>query len=179
MRVNRFPRRDDGEAGFTLTELLIAMALISITAGIVAFQFTKSWELWRRNWTDVRVQRRARVTLEKIAYELRHARPSSVKISALAGEPRFSRIQFRHINSYEWEYYKKGFRLYSITTSTTPAVYFSTTNFVTDGVESIQFMFVDLRDLGVLDVGVTISETAYRDRVVRQQLTQRVRLRNP
>lgn len=168
-----------GEAGFTLVELLIAMALISISAGIVALQFTKSWELWRRNWTDMQVQRRARTALEQIAYELRHARPSSLRISALPGEPKYSRIRFDHVNTQKWEFYKKGFRLYSIRTSTTPATYFSTTNFVVDGVEGLQFMLVDFRDLTVLDVGVTVSETAFRDRVVRQQLTQRVKLRNP
>jgi len=174
--------RDRNEAGFTLVELLMAMAMISIIVGVTALLFTKSWELWKSAWTEMRVQQSARQVLERMAYEIRHARPGSVKIDSLTGEANYSRIRFRHVGTQRWTFYKQGYRLYSGRTSTTLGAgvdWTSTTTFMADGVEALQFMFTNFQDVSVLDVGVTISQTSYQGRLKRQQLTQRVSMRNP
>lgn len=178
-RVNR--GKDESESGFTLMELLITIGIMSIVLLTVTKMFLGTWRLWKSNWTELRVQQGARTALERIALGLRHARPGSVTIDSGVGEANYSRITFTHVNNETWQVYKEGWRLY-VDLRSDPAVS-GTISFLTDGVEAMQFAYPSFQDTSLVDIGITVSATPYQvrgtDKVIRVQLTQRVRLRNP
>lgn len=178
-RVNR--GKDESESGFTLMELMITIAVMSIVLLTVTQLFLMTWRLWKSNWTELRVQQGARTALERITLGLRHARPGSVTIDSGAGEANYSRLKFTHVNNETWWVYKEGWRLY-VDLRSDPDVS-GTISFLTDGVEAMQFAYPSFQDISLVDVGITISATAYQvrgiDKMIRVQLTQRVRLRNP
>src|SRR5947207_15899180 len=100
------------EAGFTLIELMIAVALLGVGMAFMTNTFLKGWELWKRNYTDLLLQRQGRMAMEQIVQGLRQAEPSTIVIDSLAGEPKFSRISFTHVKTWPYVYYKRRAKLY-------------------------------------------------------------------
>jgi len=166
-----------GQAGFTIVELLIALAIMSVGIGIVALQFRTMWDLWKKNWTELLLQRGARMTLEQMAQGLRQAKPGTVTIDSLAGEPNYSRVAFTHVKEQAWQFYKQGDRVYVVRPRLGTTIF--QTDSLTERVEALQFTYPSFQDTALLDIGITLSQTAYRDHIVRLQLTQRVEMRNP
>ena len=160
-----------GERGFTLVELMISVALLGMGLAYVTTVFLRGWENWKRNYTDVTTQRDGRIALDLMAQGIRQARPMAVKIDNVTGEAWFSRISFTHVKEQKWTFWKEGGKLYKAVDSSTM--------FLCDGVQALQFTYPNLSDFKTIDIGLTITRPTFQLKTLTVQLTQRVGLRNP
>ncbi len=176
MRVPRalLGSRLQGEAGFTLVELMIAMAVLGVGLAFAVNSFLNGWQLWKRTFDELVLQSRARRALALVTQALREATPGSVKLSSPAGK--FSRIEFTDIRGRGWAFYRSGWKAQAVvTTGATTA-----TTFLAENVAMLSFMYPSFQDTGLIDVGICLSATPYaKANHVVVQLSERVMLRNP
>jgi len=172
-RVRRrlWRRRWGGESGFTLVELMIAIALLGVGLAYINKVFMGSWQLWKRSYTDLVIQKDARIAIEGMSQAVKHAKASGLSIDNATGEPWFSRISFRHVKEQDWVIWKQGTRLYRAVDGTT--------DFICDGVEALQFTYPAYGESRLVDIGLTLRRATYQSYFVRVQLTQRVDIHNP
>lgn len=60
-------------AGFTATELIIVAALLSLLIGAIFMPLVTGQFYWHRGESDAQVQRKARLAIERVVRDLRHA----------------------------------------------------------------------------------------------------------
>jgi prepilin-type N-terminal cleavage/methylation domain-containing protein len=182
-------RRRRADAGFTLTEVMIAVALLGVGLAFITNMFLNGYKLWKRSFDEMLLQRSARNSMNFITQALRGASPGSVRISTPANMPLFSEIRFTDEKKNGWWFYQK-MRGYSVREGATlyDAGYWtvlpggvSTTGFLADHVESLSFVYPSFQDVRLIDVGITMRQMPYRDapRPLVMQLVERVLMRNP
>ena len=81
------------KAGFTLLEVLIAVAILLIMVVGSARFFENSARSWRRNYAQVEIQQGARTAMDEMTQYLRQAQAASVVVYAIA-TPANSKISF-------------------------------------------------------------------------------------
>ena len=186
-RRSRLAASRKGEGGFTLTELMIAIAILGIASTYVSTIFIKGYQLWKRNFDDLILQQTTRLAMSQITRAVREASPGTVKISTPAGMPRFSRIDFTDGRGQTWSFCQvlkgkeRGKNVYTVKSLLTYTSGTSVTQYMADYVESLSFVYPSFQDVGLIDVGLTMKKTPYLGggMPVLSQLVERVMLRNP
>jgi prepilin-type N-terminal cleavage/methylation domain-containing protein len=165
------------QRGFNLVELLIAMALMSIGFAIIVTMFVNGWQLWRRSYTELMLQREAREAMTLIARTLREASPGTVRIDTPTGAPKFSKIAFTDARNKGWIFKMTDDRLEHVTTM---ANGMSATIFMMRDVSSIIFTYPSFQDRSLIDIGLTCTKVPYgTERPLVVQVVERVIMRNP
>src|SRR6185503_15430525 len=92
VRVRRLAGRATGERGFTLIELMIAVALLGVGMAFITNMFLNGWRLWKRSYDELNIQRNTRDAVALITRSLREASAATVSISTPAGAQQFGQI---------------------------------------------------------------------------------------
>ncbi len=182
-------RRAAGETGFTLIEVMIAVALLGVGLSFITQMFLGGYRLWKRSFDELIIQRQARTGLSFITQALREAAPGTVKISTPAGMPMFSEIQFKDGRDRNWWFHQKlrqydskmGTTIYEVDYWMNTGTGAGTTQFLADHVDAISFVYPSFQDTRLIDVGITMRVLPYRNVAVPVviQLVERVLMRNP
>ena len=173
-------RRDRGEKGFTMAELMIAVALTGIVTTWIVRLFMAGWNNWKRNFDDLTAQQSARRAMTIMVQALREGRPGSVIITNPVNGPTFGQISFTDGRWRGWIFRQDGNRLMAVV----PLVQgpdASTTQLLATDVQAVIFTFPSFADIGLVDVGLTIRKMPYAKAAnpIVVQLVERVMLRNP
>ncbi len=175
--MRKRPDLGSSQAGLNLIELLIAMALMSIGFAIIVTMFVNGWQLWRRSYTELMLQREAREAMTLIARTLREASPGTVRIDTPTGGIKFSKISFTDARNKGWIFKLTGETLDHVTVMTNGT---SATIFMMRDVTSLTFVYPSFQDRSLIDVGLTCKKVPYgTERPIVVQVVERVILRNP
>jgi prepilin-type N-terminal cleavage/methylation domain-containing protein len=181
--------RPRAESGFTLTELMIAVALLGIGMGWIVKLYMAGWQNWKRNFDELSAQQAARRAMAIMVQAVREGRPGSVAITKPANGPNFSQIAFTDGRWRNWIFRQEGKRLMAVVPLVPmsagvplpngPVVY--TTQFLASDVQAVYFTFPSFADMSLVDVGLTIRKYPYQGAAfpIVVQLVERVMLRNP
>jgi len=172
--------RPRSESGFTMTELMIAVAILGIGMGVWVDLFLKTWQNWKRNFDEMSAQQGARRSMAIMVQAIREGRPGSVVITKAANGGNFSQISFTDGRWRGWVFRQDGARLMAVV----PLVEGpnpSTTQFLAENVQSVYFTFPSFADMSLVEVGLTIRKWPYQNapNPIVIQLVERVMLRNP
>lgn len=171
-------RTGTGERGFTLIELMIAIALLGIGLAFITNMFLNGWRLWKRSYDELLLQRDTRDTMALMTRALREGKPGSIAIDSIGGNPLYSRIVFQDGRGQSWLFRQNGsVAEYVLTT----AQGVSSTNFLMRNVTVLNFTFPNYRDFTLVDVSLVASKKPYSDarQPILIELVERVMLRNP
>ncbi len=165
------------EAGFNLVELLMCVALLGVGFGIISTMFIQGWNLYKKSYTELILQKKSRETMAVIAMALREASPGSVRISTPAGSPQYSRIDFMDARGRGWVFRMSGDTVERIAPMADGT---SATLFMMRKVTSLSFVYPSFQDLTLIDVALTAQERPYvRSEMAVVQVVERIILRNP
>ena len=172
--------RRPGESGFTMTELMIAVAILGIGMGWITQLFMLGWQNWKANFDQLTAQQAARRSMAIMVQALREGRPGSVVIDKPANGPSFSRVAFTDGRWRNWVFWQDGSKLYALM-PLTQGPNASTTQFLADDVQAVTFGFPTYADRGLVDVALTLRKWPYTGArsATFVQLVERVMLRNP
>lgn len=188
--------RHPGDRGFTLVELMMAVAILGIGTAFITSMFLNGYRAWKRSFDEMLLQQGARRSMAIITRALREGSPGSVQISTPAGMPQFSQIAFRDGRGKGWIFRQrmKGtdpvasasvFLIeYVVSTAdwpSSPPGVISATMFLADDVSMLSFVYPSFQNGRLIDVGITMRKLPYRNGSgpVTVQLVERVLLRNP
>lgn len=179
-------RKNRSQSGFTLTEMMISVALLGMGIGFVVDLFLQTWQLWKRSYDELAMQRDARMAVGLMARTLREGSPGTVTIDAITGNPAYSRIAFTDSGGRRWKFWQNGNRIeyygwskmvnasYAITAQS------GSTMFLATDVATLTFIYPNFQDSGLIEVAITCQKTPYaRARPIVVQLVERVMIRNP
>jgi prepilin-type N-terminal cleavage/methylation domain-containing protein len=172
------------QSGFTLTEVMMSVALLGIGFGFVVAIFMKHWELWKQSFDELMMQRAARQAVIQMTMALREASPGTVVIDSITGNPNYSRIAFTDGRGKPWSFWQKSGRIEGYGTNRTKAMggtEISVTKFLAGDVATLTFIYPNFQDVTLIDVAVTCQKTPYARAVkpIVVQMVERVMLRNP
>jgi len=168
------------ESGFTLVELMIAVAVLGMGLGWMVDLYMSSWQLWKRNFDELTAQQSARGAMAVMVQAIREGHPGSLIITKPVNGPNFSKISFIDGRNRGWVFYQNGNNLMGVVplvSGPNP----STTQFLAGDVQAVFFTFPSFSDLSLVDVGLTIRKWPYQNAAnpIVIQLVERVMLRNP
>jgi len=179
----RAGRAAAGERGFTLVELMIAVALLGIGTTFMTMLFLKSFQNWKWNFDSLILQRNMRLSMSTVTKALREAKPGTVVISTPTWggvpAPKWSSIAFLDGRSQRWCIYQKGVSVYMVIPGQNGL---SATSTVASDIDALSFVYPSFQDLSLIAVGITGRKlTVLRNSPapVIFQLVERVMLRNP
>jgi len=171
-------RARPGQAGFTLIELMIAVALLGVGLAFITNMFLNGWRLWKRSFDELILQRNARDTMAVVTRALREAKPGTVQIGTPANGPQFSQITFTTGQNVNWKVWQSNSQIKYFSTTTTGMS--TTLLLASSDVGNLYFVYSSNQDLSLVDVGLTCTKIPYSQaRMLVVQLVERVRLRNP
>lgn len=161
-----------GRAGYTLTEMLLVVAIIGILATVgsrIMLQVNRFFILTN---TRTELQREARAVMYVVNRNLRQGSCASVSISRLnSSQPFFSQIQFTKASGTTMTFSQSGTRL--IQTVGTK------TRILTQNVKYLSFTFPRSDDLSVISVAITLEKQIYQGRVKALHMaSEKVRVMN-
>jgi len=179
VRVRRLAGRATGERGFTLIELMIAVALLGVGMAFITNMFLNGWRLWKRSYDELNIQRNTRDAVALITRSLREASAATVSISTPAGAQQFGQISFRTGQGVGWIFRQSGTSIIYVTQMQAgPAT--GTTILLTSDVDSLTFVYPNLQDTHLIDVGLTARKIPYsKGNPIIVQIVERVLMRNP
>ena len=170
-----------GERGFTLIEVLIAVALLGVTTGVMTKVFLLSYQAWKWNFDSLILQRNIRTSMATITRSLREAKPGSVVISRwTATEPMYSQIAFLDGRGNGWIFRQTGNRIFAVMPP--PAgLTVSSTRMMASDIDAMTFTYPNFQDLSLIDVAITGRKVPYNPapKPILVQLVERSMLRNP
>ena len=164
-------RRKNARRGFTLTEMMITVAILGVVIGIGPGILTNITRFSKLSRARLETQRNARDALNQINQSLRQASASSIVIENDAGEAPFSAISFSTVDGRWMKYYQAGNDLKFVTAgSTTP---------VSDGLRYIAFSYPRTDDSKIVSVSVTFEKDTYQGGTKALQMAiEKVRIMN-
>lgn len=139
--------------GFTLTEVLITVAILGITALVVPPLIVNAVRFYQLHSTKIEIQRDARATLDIVNRFLRQAKASTVVIDQATGQPPASRISFQTVEGQNIVIYQQGLSLYNT---------YPSTILMTNNLRFIAFTYPRTDDPTILSVAVTMEKATYQ-----------------
>lgn len=172
--VNRL--RDS--AGYTVSEMMITVAIVTILAGVGGPIMRNMVNFWRQTTARAEIERDVRVSLSTVNRFLRQAKKSAVTIDRFdANQPPWSRVSFF---TDRWDYvqfYQKANKLYMVYTSTDTGR--TATTMLSDRVGYIAFTYPQTSDPSIMSVAATMQAPTYLGGKKALQLSiQKVRIMN-
>lgn len=158
--------------GYTLSEMMITVAILGILAGVAAPLFVQMTNFWRMTTARNTIQRDVRASLDTINRFTRQAQSATVVIDRnSASQPPASRITFTSIQGQTVSFYQSGNKLYmSLGTETT---------LLCSSLAYIAFTYPRSDDITLLSVAITTQGSTYLGNIKALQLSiQKVRIMN-
>jgi prepilin-type N-terminal cleavage/methylation domain-containing protein len=158
-------------AGYTLTELMMVVAIIGILATVGPTMLTSMQNFFMMTSARYEIQRDARTTLDTVNRYLRQAVASTVIMDTPTSQGPFSRIRFRHVDGRYMEFRQNGSNLIQVIGTTTSIV---STNLI-----YIAFTYPHTDDTSIISVSITMGKSIQLGRRKVLELTiQKVRVMN-
>ena len=105
-------------AGYTLTELMLVVAILGIVFGLASAMLIQMTRFYRQNRARIAIQRDARTSLDLINRNLRQAKAGTIVVDQVTGEPPYSRITFDRFTpdggTATMSFYQQGNTLYMV-----------------------------------------------------------------
>jgi prepilin-type N-terminal cleavage/methylation domain-containing protein len=165
MKMNRSQR------GVTLTELMIAVAILGIVFTVAPKLLINITRFFRLSNARIETQRAARDALGQINQTLRQATATSVVITQETSQPPASSIAFSTIDGRWLKYYQSGKDLEFVNNTSTRAL--------ASGLRYIAFSHPRSDDSTILSVSVTFEKDTYQGGTKALQMAiEKVRVMN-
>lgn len=167
-----------GCAGYTLTEVMLSVAILGIISTVGANLMIQAQRYIRQTMARTAIQRDSRAALSSINRELRQGLAGTVVIDQLTGQPPQSRVTF---NRYKPDgttqtvcYYQQGRKLYLRLDSATSG------KAIADGLRYLAFTYPKTDDDAIISVSVTFeAATVQGETKALQMAVEKVRIMNP
>ena len=157
--------------GFTLTELMLTVAILGIVGGMAAPLMMQMTNFWRLTTARNTIQRDVRGTLDIINRFARQAQSATLVIDAASGQPPCSRVTFTSIQGNAVSLYQSGKNLYMSLDGRVTRL--------TENLAYISFTYPRSDDVTLLSVSITIQAPTYLGgRKALQLSIQKVRIMN-
>ncbi len=168
-----FPK---SQRGFSLTELMIVIALLGVMMGIGPALILNMMKFWWVQTARAEVQRDARASLDIINRNIRQATSSTVQITSRPSQPPYSWIQFSITKGTgpalgNYAYYQEGKDLKFMKNGSTGTL---ATN-----LRYVAFTYPRTDDQGIISVSLTFEKSTYSGYTKALQLSiEKVRIMN-
>jgi prepilin-type N-terminal cleavage/methylation domain-containing protein len=164
-------RHSRSRAGYTLTELLMVVAIIGILSTVVPTMVTQMQNFFMMTSARYEIQRDARTTLDTVNRYLRQAVATSVIMDTPAGQGPFSRIRFSHVDGRYMEFRQAGSNLIQVIGTANTVV--------SKNLLYIAFTYPHSDDTSIISVSITMGKSIQLGRRKVLELTiQKVRVMN-
>lgn len=157
--------------GYTLTEVMMSVAIIAIMGTIGPPIFIQMQRFYVQTTARNAVQRDARHSLDIINRFVRQAKSQTIVIDQLAGQPPYSRITFTNIQGQTISYWQNGRTLYA-KINTAQSV-------LSSDLRYIAFIFPRTDDTSIVNVSMTMERLSYEGTTKALELSiEKVRIMN-
>jgi prepilin-type N-terminal cleavage/methylation domain-containing protein len=157
--------------GYTLTELLMVVAIIGILASIGPTMMTGLQSFFLMTTARNEIQRDARATLDNINRFLRQAKYNTIVIDTPTGQGPYSRVRFQHVDGRNMSFYQSG--------STLVQEIAGKTMIASKNLIYIAFTYPRTDDPTIISVSITMGKSIQLGRRKVLELTiQKVRIMN-
>ncbi|OIO00256.1 MAG: hypothetical protein COX65_08005 [Elusimicrobia bacterium CG_4_10_14_0_2_um_filter_56_8] len=161
--------------GYTLMEMMMAVAIIGIVSGASAPLMFQATNFWRLTSARYAIQRDVRTAIDMINRFTRQAQSATVVIDRASGQPPASRIQFQYTNTsgnnVMMSFYQDGKKLYVNNDGSI--------NLLSENLAYIAFTYPRTDDISIISVAMTMQSPTYRGGKKALQLSiQKVRIMN-
>jgi len=164
-------RRLRSRSGYTLTEMMLAVAIIGVLALVAPPLLVNMTNFWRQTGARSSIERDARVSLDVINRMLRQAQASTIVIDQVSGQPSWSRISFTLADGRAMSFYQTNNVLYHNNGGGVSVL--------CRDVGFIAFSFLRTDDTSLVSVALTTQASTYRGGSKALQLSiQKVRIMN-
>lgn len=164
-------RRLRARAGYTLTEMMMVVAIIGILATVGPTMLLQMQNFFLMTSARYEIQRDARTTLDTVNRYLRQAVATTVVMDTPAGQGPFSRIRFKHVDGRYMEFRQEGAELVQVIGTANTVV---SSNLV-----YIAFTYPRTDDIAIISVSITMGKAIQLGRRKVLELTiQKVRVMN-
>jgi prepilin-type N-terminal cleavage/methylation domain-containing protein len=161
--------------GVTLIELLMAISIMGILFGLIPTLLIQMTQLQRQSEARVEIQRDARAALDIMNRILREAKASTITVDNKSGQPFYSRITFKTVDSKTYLYYQDGKNLQMASDNGVTA----STRALTENLLYLSFTYPRTSDNRILSVSLTTEKSTYEQKVKNLQLSvEKVRIMN-
>jgi prepilin-type N-terminal cleavage/methylation domain-containing protein len=163
-------RRGKNRAGYTLTEMILVVAIIGIVAMVAPTLITQLVRFYQLHNAKVEIQRDARACLDIMNRYIRQAESYSVVVDQLSGQPPYSRLSFSTISGGNIIFYQQGTNLYQVYRSTTV---------LSQNLHYIAFTYPRSDDPTILSVAMTMEKSTFQGAYKSLELSiEKVRIMN-
>jgi len=157
--------------GYTLTEMMITVAIVGILATVSAPLLVQMTNFFRQTSARNTIQRDVRASLDMIDRFTRQAYSGTVTIDQVSGQPPFSRLSFTNLNGQPVSFYQVDNKL-KMTVGTD-------TSILSSNIAYIAFSYPRTDDISLISVAVTAQAATYLGgRKALQLSIQKVRIMN-
>lgn len=140
--------------GYTLTEMMMAVAIIGILFGVGAPILNQATKNFIMSNTRMELQTEARAVMYMITRNLRQAKNDSITISRYSGtQPYYSKVTFTRQDGKQYSFYQKDKQL---------ILQFGNMNRVlSNNLRYLAFTFPESSDMGIISVSMTLQKNIY------------------
>ncbi len=157
--------------GFTLTELIMTVAILGILGGLGATLMTQMLNFWGQTTARNAIQRDVRAGLDMINRFVRQGRSSTFVIDRAPGQPPASRISFTSVQGEPVSFYQEGNKLYMTISGRV--------TLLSENLAYIAFTYPRTDDVTLISVAITAQALSFRGgKKVLQLSVQKVRIMN-
>lgn len=164
-------RRLKSRLGYTVTELMMVVAIIGILATVAPTMLIQMQNFFLMTSARYEIQRDARTTLDTVNRYMRQAVATTVVMDTPAGQGPYSRIRFRHVDGRYMEFRQQGAKLIQVI-GTAESV-------VSNNLIYIAFTYPHTDDTSIISVSITMGKNIQLGRRKVLELTiQKIRVMN-
>jgi prepilin-type N-terminal cleavage/methylation domain-containing protein len=164
-------RKLKSRLGYTLTEMMMVVAIIGILATVAPTMLIQMQNFFLMTSARYEIQRDARTTLDTVNRYMRQAVATTVVMDTPAGQGPFSRIRFRHVDGRYMEFRQQGNKLIQVI-GTAQSV-------VSSNLIYIAFTYPHTDDTSIVSVSITMGKNIQLGRRKVLELTiQKIRVMN-
>ncbi len=157
--------------GYTLTEMMMVVAIIGILATVAPTMLTSMQNFFLMTSARYEIQRDARTTLDTVNRYMRQAVARSVIMDTPTGQGPFSRIRFKHVDGRYMEFRQSGANLIQVI-GTSESI-------VSKNIVYIAFTYPHTDDNTIVSVSITMGKSIQLGKRKVLELTiQKIRVMN-
>ena len=139
--------------GYTLSEMLMVVAIMGILASVAAPLLVRVTNFWRQTTARNEIERDVRASLDIINRFLRQADRRTVLLGQVSGQPPYSRVSFITEKGQSVVFYQQGNKLYMSLDGVS--------SMLSERVGYIAFTYPRTDDTSIVSVAVTMQAPTY------------------
>jgi len=160
--------------GYTLTELMLAVAIMGIVFGIAPALLINMTRFFTQSRSRIEIQREVRDALDLMNRNLRQAKASTVVVDQVSGEAPYSRIGFTRLRpdgtTASLVFYQQGNTLFMVAGGTRA---------ISENLRYLAFTYPNSSDDRIISVSLTTEKGTYESKTKALQLSvEKVRIMN-